>query len=41
MPQVSITLDVCSHVTATMQREAVDTLDRVLGRQNGSLEHRW
>jgi hypothetical protein len=33
--QVSVTLDVYSHVTATMQRQAVDTLDRVLGGQNG------
>jgi integrase len=38
--QVSVTLDVYSHVTATMQREAVDTLDRVIGRQNGSQGHR-
>lgn len=33
---IAVTVDLYSHVTATMQAQAVDTLDRVLGSQNGS-----
>lgn len=37
---ISVTADPYSHVTATMHRQAVDTLDRVLGGQNGGQEAR-
>lgn len=29
--QVAVTLDLCSHVTPTMQRTAVEALEAVLG----------
>lgn len=38
--QVSITLDLYSHVTGTMQRAAVSALDGLLGSQLGSQEPR-
>lgn len=34
--QIGITLDIYSHVTLTMQQEAADVLERLLGSQNGS-----
>jgi len=34
--QVSITLDVYSHVTATMQRDAVTAFEELLGSTKGS-----
>ncbi|MFL6238638.1 MAG: site-specific integrase [Actinomycetes bacterium] len=37
--EVGITLDLYSHVTPTMQAEAVRALDAVFGSQNGSQDH--
>jgi integrase len=34
--QVGITLDVYSHVTATMQRDAVQAFEELLGSSQGS-----
>jgi integrase len=37
---IAVTVDLYSHVTATMHRQAVEALDQVLGGQNGGQEHR-
>jgi hypothetical protein len=37
--QIAITLDLYSHVTATMQQEAVRAFDRLFGSQEGATEH--
>ncbi|HZD02988.1 MAG TPA: hypothetical protein VFA46_23185 [Actinomycetes bacterium] len=36
--QIGITLDLYSHVTATMQREAVEAFEELLGSTEGSNE---
>jgi site-specific recombinase XerD len=35
---IGVTVDLYSHVTATMHRQAVDALGRLLGSQDGSQE---
>jgi integrase len=37
--QIAITLDLYSHVTATMQQEAVRAFEGLLGSQEGAGEH--
>jgi integrase len=37
--QIGITLDLYSHVTATMQQEAVRAFEGLLGGQEGASEH--
>jgi hypothetical protein len=36
--QIGITLDLCSHVTATMQQEAIHAFEGLFGSQFGSQE---
>jgi hypothetical protein len=38
--QIAIALDLYSHVTATMQQEAVQAFEGLLDRQEGATEHR-
>jgi integrase len=37
--QIAITLDLYSHVTATMQQEAVRAFEGLFGSQEGASEH--
>jgi len=37
--QIGITLDLYSHVTATMQQEAVRASEGLFGSQEGATEH--